>query len=119
MFKNFIIIVLGIMCVTMVKPVKKASANNSKFITIETSQGNVVIETLPKIAPNHVKRKLSLLWGAYPYLSKVQGYEAAIQEAKEIIIKENLAEKGNSIVVVAGMPFGISGSTNSIRVVEI
>ena len=56
MFKNFIIIVLGVMCVTMVKPVKKASANNSKFITIETSQGNVVIETLPKIAPNHAKR---------------------------------------------------------------
>ena len=56
MFKNFIIIVLGVMCVTMVKPVKKASANNSKFITIETSQWNVVIETLPKIAPNHVKR---------------------------------------------------------------
>ena len=56
MFKNFIIIVLGVMCVTMVKPVKKASANSSKFITIETSQGNVVIETLPKIAPNHVKR---------------------------------------------------------------
>ena len=56
MFKNFIIIVLGVMCVTMVKPVKKASANNSKFITIETSQGNVVIETLPKIAPNNVKR---------------------------------------------------------------
>jgi peptidylprolyl isomerase len=56
MFKNFIIIVLGVMCVTMVKPVKKASANKSKFITIETSQGNVVIETLPKIAPNHVKR---------------------------------------------------------------
>tara|TARA_B100001093_G_scaffold452462_1_gene460518 strand:- start:361 stop:891 length:531 start_codon:yes stop_codon:yes gene_type:complete len=56
MFKNFIIIFLGVMCVTMVKPVKKASANNSKFITIETSQGNVVIETLPKIAPNHVKR---------------------------------------------------------------
>ena len=56
MFKNFIIVVLGVMCVTMVKPVKKASANNSKFITIETSQGNVVIETLPKIAPNHVKR---------------------------------------------------------------
>jgi len=56
MIKNFIIIVLGVMCVTMVKPVKKASANNSKFITIETSQGNVVIETLPKIAPNHVKR---------------------------------------------------------------
>ena len=56
MFKKFIIVILGVMCVTMVKPVKKASANNSKFITIETSQGNVIIEMLPKIAPNHVKR---------------------------------------------------------------
>ena len=44
------------MCVTMVKPVKKATASSSKFITIETSKGKIVIETLPKIAPNHVKR---------------------------------------------------------------
>ena len=44
------------MCVTMIKPVKKATASSSKFITIETSKGKVLIETLPKIAPNHVKR---------------------------------------------------------------
>ena len=56
MFKQFFIIILGVICITMVKPVKKATANTSKFITIETSKGKVVIETLPKIAPNHVKR---------------------------------------------------------------
>ena len=56
MFKKLLIIILGIMCVTMVKPVKKATASSSKFITIETSKGKVLIETLPKIAPNHVKR---------------------------------------------------------------
>ena len=38
------------------KTIKKATASSSKFITIETSKGKVVIETLPKIAPNHVKR---------------------------------------------------------------
>ena len=32
---------------------------------------------------------------------------------------KNFAKEGETIVVVAGMPFGISGSTNSIRVVEI
>jgi len=37
------------MCVTMAKPVKKASASTSKFITIETSQGKVVIETCLKL----------------------------------------------------------------------
>ena len=56
MLRKLLIIILGIMCVTMVKPVKKATASSSKFITIETSKGKVVIETLPKIAPNHVKR---------------------------------------------------------------
>ena len=40
----------------MAQPVKKASASKSKFITIETSKGKVVVETLPKIAPKHVKR---------------------------------------------------------------
>ena len=61
MFKKLIVIMLGIMCVTMVKPVKKATASSSKFITIETSKGKVVIETLPKIAPNHVKRIKELI----------------------------------------------------------
>ena len=56
MLRKLFIIILGIMCATMVKPVKKATASSSKFITIETSKGKVVIETLPKIAPNHVKR---------------------------------------------------------------
>ena len=56
MLKKLFIIILGIMCVVMVKPIKKATASSSKFITIETSRGKVVIETLPKIAPNHVKR---------------------------------------------------------------
>ena len=38
---------------------------------------------------------------------------------EEIIKVKNFAKEGDTIVVVAGMPFGISGSTNSIRVVEI
>ena len=55
MLKKLIIVILGIMCVIMVKPVKKATASSSKFISIETSKGKVLIETLPKIAPNRVK----------------------------------------------------------------
>ena len=42
-----------------------------------------------------------------------------IQEAKDIIKNKSFAKTDDTIVVVAGMPFGISGSTNSIRVVDI
>jgi pyruvate kinase len=108
--------------------VSLAESVKAKAVVAFTASGNTAYR-MARERPNlllvvmtpevNVKRKLSLLWGAYPFLSKVQGYEAAIQEAREIITKEKLAAKGDSIVVVAGMPFGISGSTNSIRVVEI
>ena len=68
---------------------------------------------------NIVRRKLSLLWGARSFLSKVQGYEAAIKEARETIKTNKLAKVNENIIVVAGMPFGIEGTTNSIRVVTI
>ena len=35
---------------------KTVKANKSNFITLKTSKGSIVIKTLPKIAPNHVKR---------------------------------------------------------------
>ena len=92
-----------------------ASGNTAYRMSRERSNLLLVVMT-PDI---NVKRKLSLLWGACPFFSKVQGYEAAIQEAREIIKTQNFAMDGDTIVVVAGMPFGISGSTNSIRVVEI
>ena len=108
--------------------VSLAEAVNAKAVVAFTASGNTAFR-MARERPNlllvvmtpevRVKRKLSLLWGAYSFFSKVQGYEAAIKEAREIIKIEKLAKQGDAIVVVAGMPFGISGSTNSIRVVDI
>ncbi len=108
--------------------VSLAEAVNAKAVVAFTASGNTALR-MARERPNlllvvmtpevKVKRKLSLLWGAYSFFSKVQGYEAAIKEAREIIKIEKLAKQGDAIVVVAGMPFGVSGSTNSIRVVDI
>ncbi len=108
--------------------VSLAEAVNARAVVAFTASGNTAFR-MARERPNlllvvmtpevRVKRKLSLLWGAYSFFSKVQGYEAAIKEAREIIKIEKLAEQGDAIVVVAGMPFGVSGSTNSIRVVDI
>ena len=35
---------------------KTVKASKSNFITLKTSKGSIVIKTLPKLAPNHVKR---------------------------------------------------------------
>ena len=67
-----------------------------------------------------VRRKLSILWGVQTMPSTETGdYESAIDEAVNLISSQNIAAKGAAIVTVAGMPFGIAGTTNSLRVIML
>ncbi len=50
-FKYLLIILMMVIMAT-----KSTKASNSNFITLNTSKGNVIIKTLPKLAPKHVKR---------------------------------------------------------------
>ena len=52
--KVLIIFTIGILLMSVNSKTVKAS--KSKFITLETTKGNIIIKTLPKLAPNHVKR---------------------------------------------------------------
>ena len=108
--------------------VNLAETVNAKAIVAFTSSGKTAFRIsrerpdllLIVMTPdNKVRRKLSLLWGARSFVSKVQGYEAAIKEARQTIKINKLAKVSENIIVVAGMPFGIAGTTNSIRVVTI
>ena len=66
-----------------------------------------------------VSRRLALLWGAQTKMQAETGYEEAIEEARLALQAENIVSTGDAMVVVAGMPFGLAGSTNSMRVVQI
>jgi len=67
-----------------------------------------------------VQRKLCLLWGTYTAVSAYSDdFESAITEAIAEIRKRGMAGTGQQVVVVAGMPFGIVGTTNSMRVVTL
>ena len=66
-----------------------------------------------------VSRRLALLWGAQTKMQAETDYEQAIDEARSVLQSDKLLSAGDSMVVVAGMPFGLAGSTNSMRVVQI
>ena len=46
-------------------------------------------------------------------------YETAVSEARKLVIAQKIGVIGQKIIVVAGIPFGQSGSTNSMRVVDL
>jgi pyruvate kinase len=43
----------------------------------------------------------------------------AVSRAGKIALTEGFADRGNEIVVTAGVPFGHSGTTNALRVATV
>ena len=79
------------------------------------------VQRVIAMTPNEkVVNQLLLTFGCNPVLiEKLNTLPAAIKEAKKHCLKNKLAQKGDKIVIVAGMPFGKSGMTNTILVERI
>ena len=64
-----------------------------------------------------VWRQLNLVWGCQPVLSKAIEDESKLFElAVDTAVKAGLAVQGDTIVIAVGVPVGVSGSTNTLRV---
>lgn len=69
---------------------------------------------------DRVCRHMNLLWGVTPLLlnkaeSEAELFTNAVAEAKDT----GYIKKGDLVVITAGLPLGISGTTNMIRVIEV
>ncbi len=63
-----------------------------------------------------VVRRLNLSWGVYPFLA--EGYlteEEMIEQAKDKALSSGLVNFDDVVVITAGVPIGISGTTNLIK----
>ena len=66
-----------------------------------------------------VARRLCLMWGAHSVVSQdIHTYEEMVDEATRQVLLEKFAEKGQYIVVVAGIPFAQAGTTNNLRIIQ-
>lgn len=78
---------------------------------------------IPLIAMTPVKsvaRKLTLIWGVNVYVMPiVTQFSETIEAASEQVKKIGLATEGEKIVITAGVPFGQSGTTNTLRIAVV
>jgi pyruvate kinase len=62
-------------------------------------------------------RQLALVWGVVPFLvPHCDTYDQMANLAREQLLKSGLAKAGDRIVVTAGVPFDVPGSTNQLKV---
>ncbi|MGA3305005.1 MAG: pyruvate kinase [Stellaceae bacterium] len=62
-------------------------------------------------------RKLAIVWGIHcVHTSDVSNFTDMVQKATRIAHQEGFAEKGDRVVITAGVPFGTPGATNVLRI---
>lgn len=63
-------------------------------------------------------RRLAMVWGVKPVRCHTDEvtYESLLECARHSIIESGLARRGDRVVVTAGYPFHVSGTTNMIRI---
>ena len=65
-------------------------------------------------------RQLALIWGVHTiHALEPKSFSGMIDNACELAKKEGIVKKGDYVVITAGAPIGVSGSTNNLRIAKI
>lgn len=71
----------------------------------------------PKLA---TARRLGILWGAHAVRTKdVASFEEMVGKSKRMALRHGVGKAGDRLVLMAGVPFGVPGSTNVLHVVRL
>jgi pyruvate kinase len=69
---------------------------------------------------NKTWRQLALVWGVEPVMCDEEvNYENMLGAARRYLLDNQIAQAGQRIVVTAGIPFHVAGTTNLLRIEEL
>jgi len=76
-----------------------------------------IIGLTPKIA---TARKLALVWGVHSMTTDdPSDFPDMVARATRLATQDGFAEKGDRLVITAGVPFGTPGRTNVLRLARV
>jgi pyruvate kinase len=82
---------------------------------VASQRPNVEILVLTDVPRTY--RQLALIWGVVPELvPHANSYDEMVRMALDVVRKRGLAKPGDKVVVTAGVPFDVPGSTNTMKV---
>jgi pyruvate kinase len=63
---------------------------------------------------------MALVWGVYPLLvPEFTTIDEMIAVISKTAYKASLVDKGDLIIIIAGVPFGIGGQTNLLKIHKV
>ena len=92
--------------------------SGSTAISISSFRPNAMIIAM---SPNkEVCKKLNLVWGLNAVLvDDFNDSEDMLKNVQKYLLDNNISKKGSQYIIIAGVPVGVSGTTNLIRIENI
>ncbi len=93
------------------------SATSSGYTAEAVSKYRPIAPIIAATESEYVMRKMSVYWGVYPIkIDKFQSTDEIIEKSVDKALKLGYIENGDVTIVTAGVPVGVSGSTNLLKV---
>jgi len=94
-----------------------SSGRSARFVAVERPKTPVYALT----GDLRVYHGLNLLWGIKPLYIKANpdNFEGLVHLAEKTLTNKNLATRGDKILVLGGVPAGVRGGTNFIKIHEL
>ena len=93
---------------------------SSGSTTVRASRERPAVPILCITASSRTARRLAMAWGVHAmHIPQEERFSAVVQQAVQLARAQGFAEKGDKIVITAGVPMGTPGSTNVLRVERI
>jgi len=89
------------------------SSGSTARLVSRCRPGCSIVAPTPRLS---TYRRLALVWGVVPILTKrLKTADGMIRQARRAALSAQLAAKGQNVVITAGVPFGVPGTTNLIK----
>ncbi|MFV0282882.1 MAG: pyruvate kinase [Castellaniella sp.] len=105
----------------LLEPAATVAYTTSGFSALRASRERPATPILALTSQPETARRLALAWGVRPIHFPEQLHESTemIDRATTAARQAGLAEPGDMLIVIAGLPFGRSGSTNLLHIAQV
>ncbi len=93
---------------------------SSGFTARQVSSFRPEISIIGATQHDSVLPRMSLYWGVRPIRTpKAETIDAMIENVERELLRRRMARKGENIIITAGYPLGVSGTTNMMQLVRV
>ncbi|MBS0345428.1 MAG: pyruvate kinase [Proteobacteria bacterium] len=104
----------------LLEPAATVAFTSSGFSALRASRERPVTPILALTPRQATARRLAIAWGVHPVpFDEVHDVVEMIEHATAAALREAVAQPGDTVVVIAGLPFGQQGSTNLLHVARV